>query len=92
MLQTAPSVFDFTAPSSPDRHQEILNIFTGARVSSSPGRSGVEDGSLGSQLREAIVTFLDGLGGMPRGLTGVGYGEKDLDALVDGMLVSGERR
>lgn len=88
ILQTAPSVFDFTAPSSPDRHREILDIFTRATGSSSPAKTNVDDGSLGSSLREAIVSFLDNLGGMPRGLTGVGYAEKDLDALVDGMLVS----
>lgn len=39
-------------------------------------------------MRESVVEFLDSLGGMPRGLEGVGYGVGDLDALVEGMLVS----
>lgn len=39
-------------------------------------------------MRESVVEFLDSLGGMPRGLEGVGYGAGDLDALVEGMLVS----
>lgn len=45
-----------------------------------------KDGSLGQAVRETLVSFLDSLGEMPRGLTGVGYGEADVDALVEGML------
>ncbi|KAL7409238.1 alcohol dehydrogenase [Mrakia frigida] len=84
---SAPSVFAFTAPSSPDRHQEILDIFGSfSRNGASPTSSSVADGSLGARVRESVVEFLDSLGGMPRGLEGVGYGVGDLDALVEGML------
>lgn len=64
-------VFQFTAPSSPDRHRQALAIFNSTTVSD-PSVSRIPDSELGAHLYEAIARFLDGLG-VPRGLKAVGY-------------------
>ena len=64
-------VFQFTAPSSPDRHRQALAIFNSTTVSD-PSVSRIPDSELGAHLYEAIARFLDGLGA-PRGLKAVGY-------------------
>ncbi|CDZ98808.1 Alcohol dehydrogenase, class IV [Phaffia rhodozyma] len=81
---TGPSVFEFTAPSSPERHREIIRVFGGS--SAEAESANVDDGSLGKMVGEVLAKFLDSLGGVPRGLKGVGYKKEDLGALVDGML------
>ncbi|KAF8916208.1 alcohol dehydrogenase [Mucidula mucida] len=81
---TGPAVFQFTAPSSPDRHRQALAIFTGTTVSD-PSISAIPDSDIGLHLYEAIARFLDGLG-VPRGLKAVGYTSADIDRLVEGTL------
>jgi len=81
---TAPAVFEFTAPSSPDRHRDALAIFHGT-VPSDPSISRIPDHEIGAHLYEAIAKFLDDLGA-PRGLKAVGYTRSDIDALVAGTL------
>ncbi|GJJ07159.1 hypothetical protein Clacol_001359 [Clathrus columnatus] len=81
---TGPSVFRFTAPSSPHRHREALALFK-YTTPSDPSISRLPDDSIGSALFDAIAKFLDGLG-LPRGLTAVGYTKNDLERLVDGTI------
>ena len=80
----APAVFEFTAPSSADRHRDVLSILNDT-VPSDPSISRIPDHEIGAHLYEAIARFLDGLGA-PRGLKAVGYTHGDADALVAGTL------
>ncbi|KAG6814177.1 hypothetical protein H0H92_000853 [Tricholoma furcatifolium] len=67
---TGPAVFQFTAPSSPDRHREALAIFNNTSVTDSSIIS-IPDKDIGAHLYEAIARFLDGLA-VPRGLKAIG--------------------
>ncbi|KAJ8509331.1 hypothetical protein ONZ45_g8505 [Pleurotus djamor] len=81
---TGPAVFQFTAPSSPERHRQALAVFT----STSPSDASITkipDSDIGTHLYEAIARFLDGLG-VPRGLRAVGYKRSDVDMLVEGTM------
>ncbi|WWD02873.1 hypothetical protein V865_000915 [Kwoniella europaea PYCC6329] len=80
---TAPAVFEFTAPSSPKRHREALEVFLGKKRSHEAGN--VKDEDLGKALSEEIKKFLD-LVEVPRGLEKVGYGSGDITKLVEGCL------
>lgn len=77
-------VFQFTAPSSPDRHREALAIFSSTTVTD-PSITSIPDRDIGAHLYEAIARFLDNLG-VPRGLKAVGYKNSDVDMLVKGTL------
>lgn len=81
---SGPAVFQFTAPSSPTRHREVLAIFRDT-TPSDPSINAIPDAEIGSHLFEAIAQFLDGLG-VPRGLKAVGYTRADVDRLVEGTL------
>ncbi|KZP17276.1 Dehydroquinate synthase-like protein, partial [Athelia psychrophila] len=81
---TGPAVFQFTAPSAPDRHREALAIFTSTNVTD-PSITSIPDREIGAHLYEAIARFLDGLG-VPRGLKAIGYKSTDVDMLVQGTL------
>ncbi|RDB22849.1 Hydroxyacid-oxoacid transhydrogenase, mitochondrial [Hypsizygus marmoreus] len=81
---TGPAVFQFTAPSSPDRHRQALSIFNNTTVTD-PSITSIPDREIGAHLYESIARFLDGLG-VPRGLKAVGYTSGDLEALVEGTL------
>ncbi|KAJ3563274.1 hypothetical protein NP233_g9039 [Leucocoprinus birnbaumii] len=81
---TGPAVFEFTAPSSPDRHREALAIFNSTNISD-PSIARIPDSDIGKHLYECIARFLDGLGA-PRGLKAVGYSRSDVERLVEGAL------
>jgi hydroxyacid-oxoacid transhydrogenase len=81
---TGPAVFQFTAPSSPDRHRQALAIFNYTTVSD-PSITKIPDRDIGVHLYEAIARFLDNLG-VPRGLKAVGYNSSDIEMLVEGTL------
>jgi len=81
---TGPAVFQFTAPSSPDRHREALAVFNRTSVTD-PTISRIPDSDLGAHLYESIARFLDSLG-VPRGLKAVGYTSNDVGMLVEGTL------
>lgn len=81
---TAPAVFEFTAPSSADRHRDALAVFHDT-TPSDPAISRIPGHEIGAHLYEAIARFLDSLG-VPRGLKAVGYAHSDIDALVTGTL------
>jgi len=81
---TGPAVFQFTAPSSPDRHRQALAIFNYTTVSD-PSITKIPDRDIGAHLYEAIARFLDNLG-VPRGLKAVGYKNSDIERLVEGTM------
>ncbi|KAG7096968.1 hypothetical protein E1B28_004365 [Marasmius oreades] len=81
---TGPAVFQFTSPSSPDRHREALAIFSNTNTFD-PSITRIPDSEIGAYLYEAIARFLDGLG-VPRGLKAVGYKSSDIGMLVEGTL------
>jgi len=64
------SVFQFTAPSSPERHRQALAIFSSTTIAD-PSIARIPDKELGAHLYESIASFLDSLG-VPRGLKAVG--------------------
>jgi hydroxyacid-oxoacid transhydrogenase len=81
---TGPAVFQFTAPSSPDRHREVLAVFRNI-TPADPSITSIPDNAIGAHLFETIASFLDGLG-VPRGLKAVGYTQADIPGLVDGTI------
>ena len=75
---TAPAAFRFTYATAPDRHLRAAALM-GAPV----------DGLGERERREALPAALIALmrdTGIPNGLTAVGYGERDIPALVEGTL------
>ncbi|TRM67584.1 alcohol dehydrogenase [Schizophyllum amplum] len=81
---TGPAVFQFTAPSNPQRHRQVLSVFH--KVSESdPSIARIPDADVGLHLYEAIARFLDDLG-VPRGLKAIGYTNADVEALVEGAI------
>jgi hydroxyacid-oxoacid transhydrogenase len=80
---TSPSVFEFTAPSSPDRHRMACAIFMGKERAHELDK--VRDEDIGAVLRDEIQKFLE-LVAVPRGLTKVGYKHSDIETLAKGML------
>ncbi|KAK7470652.1 hypothetical protein VKT23_002075 [Stygiomarasmius scandens] len=81
---TGPAVFQFTSPSSPDRHRQALAIFENTTITD-PSITRIPDREIGSYLYESIARFLDGLG-VPRGLKAIGYKKDDIGMLVEGTL------
>lgn len=81
---TGPAVFNFTAPSAPDRHRiaaEIFNEYKPDGIDTSQ----VSDAGIGMLLHDRIARFLVGLD-VPRGLNGIGYKTADIAELVTGTL------
>ncbi|MGQ9599107.1 MAG: hydroxyacid-oxoacid transhydrogenase [Anaerolineae bacterium] len=74
----APAVFRFTAPANPERHllaARLMGVDT----------SGIPLEEAGDLLANAIADLMRRTG-MPNGLSAVGYGPEDVDALVEGTL------
>ncbi|KAJ1021983.1 hypothetical protein NDA18_005220 [Ustilago nuda] len=80
---TGPAVFEFTAPSAPERHREVAAIFEGER--SSGGIERLPDAEVGGLVYDRIAKFLADLH-VPRGLEKVGYGKQHVEALVKGTI------
>lgn len=76
---TAPAVFNFTAPSNPERHLEVAALF-GADVTSARA----EDA--GKILSDAIMEFLEELGIPPKGIRQLGFDRSDIPELVEATL------
>jgi len=79
---TSPSVFHFTAPSSPERHRIAAAIFMGDRAHE---LDNVKDEDIGAVLRDEIYKFLEKVA-VPRGLSKVGYTSADIETIAKGML------
>ena len=76
---SAPAVFRFTAASNPERHLAAAEAF-GVDISN------VKRESAGEVLAEAVTKFLIDLGDQPRGLKDLGFGNGDIEALVEGTI------
>ncbi|KAI1175884.1 iron-containing alcohol dehydrogenase-domain containing protein [Nemania sp. FL0916] len=76
---TAPAVFQFTAPSNPDRHLAAAEAF-GVDITN------VKREDAGVVLGEAVAKFLAELGDQPNGLKGLGFSTADIDSLVEGTI------
>lgn len=78
VVLTAPAAFRFTYPTAPDRHLRAAALL--GHPVEGPGET---------DRREALPRALVGLMrdiGLPAGLEAVGYGERDIPALVAGTL------
>ncbi|PWN48123.1 putative alcohol dehydrogenase [Violaceomyces palustris] len=83
---TGPAVFDFTAPSSPDRHREVAAIFKGHdSASESTDIARIPDSDVGALVYDRIAEFLSNLG-VPRGLSKLGYKDEHIPSLVKGTI------
>ncbi|BGP68027.1 hypothetical protein NBRC10513v2_001348 [Rhodotorula toruloides] len=85
---TGPSVFSFTAPSSPERHRTVARIFeelAEPHMKDHIDTERVPDADLGNLLFDRIARFLVNLD-VPRGLKAIGYKMGDVDELVKGTL------
>ncbi|SPO46222.1 probable alcohol dehydrogenase [Moesziomyces antarcticus] len=83
---TGPAVFDFTAPSAPDRHREVAAIFEGYQNGSeATDIARLPDAEVGALVYDRIAAFLADLG-VPRGLSKIGYGNEHVEALVKGTI------
>ena len=76
---TAPTVFKFTAASNPDRHLVAAECF-------GVDTRHVKKESAGDVLSDALRSFLEKLGGQPRGLKGLGFRKEDIGNLVEGTI------
>lgn len=91
---TGPAVFEFTAPSSPERHREIARVFANGGEEGSGVGAGEEEAAIarlpdeevGKVVYDRIAKFLVQTLGMPRGLKEIGYGGQHVDALVKGAI------
>lgn len=83
---TGPAVFEFLAPSSPDRHRTIAQVFHqyGSAHDLDPTRVS-DPATLGQMCYDRIAAFLAHLE-VPRGLTKIGYGQADIPTIVQGIL------
>jgi alcohol dehydrogenase class IV len=79
VIVNAPSVFRSLVATSPARHLEAAALL-GADV------HGAGEGEAGEVLAVHLVRMMSATG-IPNGLSGVGYGQADLDALVAGTMV-----
>lgn len=85
---TGPSVFSFTAPTSPSRHRTVAAIFEELATPQNKDHidtARVSDADLGPLLFDRIARFLVSLD-VPRGLKALGYKSGDVDELVKGTL------
>ncbi|EPQ28439.1 uncharacterized protein PFL1_04265 [Pseudozyma flocculosa PF-1] len=83
---TGPAVFEFTAPSAPDRHREVAAIFKGYdSVSEASDIARLPDSEVGQLVYDRIAEFLADLG-VPRGLSKLGYAHEHIEPLVKGTI------
>jgi alcohol dehydrogenase class IV len=73
VIVTAPAAFRFTYAADPERHHRAAALLTGA-AREVPGPDALPD---------ALIALMRDVGA-PRGLAELGYGERDIPALVDG--------
>ncbi len=78
VIVTAPAVFRFTYPASPERHLRAAELLGVRTRGLSPG-----DGT--EALPKALVGLMREVG-IPNGLDALGYLESDIPMLVDGTL------
>ncbi len=79
VVVNAPAAFRFTAPASPRRHLE------GAKLLSADATD-VTEAEAGEMLAEHLQNMMKATG-IPNGISGVGYGEQDLERLTQGAFM-----
>lgn len=78
VILTAPSTFRFTYTTSPERHlraAELMGVPT----------AGLSERERREALPGALISLMRDVG-IPNGLNAVGYGERDVPALIEGTL------
>ncbi|MEO9058807.1 MAG: iron-containing alcohol dehydrogenase, partial [Ktedonobacteraceae bacterium] len=75
---TAPATFRWTYPVSPERHLRAAQLL-GANV------NGLTMAEMPEVLPRTLLSLMRDTG-IPNGLTALGYGEDDVDPLIDGTL------
>jgi hydroxyacid-oxoacid transhydrogenase len=78
VILNAPSVFRWTAQANPGRHLQAAT-WLGADI------RGASEADAGNILADALIGLMRATG-MPNGLSGVGFGDADVDNLVEGTL------
>ncbi len=78
VVVNAPAVFRFTAPTNPELHLRAAALM-GADT------SGADPADAGDILAAALIDIMRQTG-IPNGLSALGYGPEDVDALVAGTL------
>jgi alcohol dehydrogenase class IV len=75
VIVTAPAAFRHTFPAAPERHLRVASLLLG------------EDASGGDEntLPDALVSLMRDIGA-PSGVAALGYGEEDVEELVQGAL------
>jgi hydroxyacid-oxoacid transhydrogenase len=76
VIVNAPAVFRFTAPASPQRHTEAARLLGADTRDAGPDDAG-------EVLATEIIRIMRAVG-MPNGLSGVGYTDRDIAALTEG--------
>ncbi|GAA5927360.1 hypothetical protein JCM10213_003450 [Rhodosporidiobolus nylandii] len=85
---SGPAVFRWTAPSNPDRHRFVAELFESLAAPHQKDHidtSRVSDADIGPLLHDRIARFLVGID-VPRGLNAIGYKDSDIPELVQGTL------
>jgi alcohol dehydrogenase class IV len=78
VIVTAPAAFRFTYATSPERHLRAAELM-GAPT------AGLSEGERREALPRALLGLMRDIGA-PNGLTALGYGERDVPALIEGTL------
>jgi alcohol dehydrogenase class IV len=78
VILTAPAVFRFTYPTGPERHLRA------AELMGTP-TAGLSEPERREALPRALLALMRDVG-IPNGLSAIGYGERDIPALVEGTL------
>jgi hydroxyacid-oxoacid transhydrogenase len=78
VILNAPAVFRFTASANPLRHLEAARLLGADDAGAGPDHAG-------EVLANRLIEIMR-MTGMPNGLAAVGFGEADLDQLVQGTL------
>ena len=78
VILPAPAVFRFTYAASPERHLRAAELL-GVPV------AGLSEAERREALPRALIALMRDTG-MPNGLRGVGYSERDVPALIEGTL------
>jgi len=78
VILTAPSAFRFTYATAPERHLRAAELM-GYPV------AGLSNDERREALPRALMALMQDIG-IPNGLTAVGYGERDVTALIEGTL------
>jgi hydroxyacid-oxoacid transhydrogenase len=78
VVLNAPAVFRWTAQADPERHLHAAELL-GVDV------QGAEPGAAGNILAQGLIELMRRTD-IPNGLSGVGYSEEDVPALVEGTL------